>query len=68
MNPPCSVVLMLALIIIVTGRSSNVRTASELEALKRYSDGSNDKYMQNKVILPHIVEDPAVMRKYRPVV
>jgi hypothetical protein len=62
MPPPCSVVLMLTLIIIVAGRSSDARRASESEALKRYSDGSNNAY------IPHIVEDSAMKRKYHPVV
>jgi hypothetical protein len=59
---------MLALITIVTGQASDARRASELEALKRYSDGSNNAYMQNNGNIPHIVEDPAMKRKYRPVV
>ncbi len=68
MPPSCPVVLMLALIIIVTGRPSDARIASELEAVKRYSNGSNNMYMQNNVNLPYIVEDSVVTRKYRPVV
>jgi hypothetical protein len=59
---------MLALITIITGRSSNARSASELEALKQYINGKNNMYMQNNANLPYIVKDPAMTRKYRPVV